>query len=56
MREQLLTADDGGHQQPAGQASLLRGNDGAGRGVSGRAGRRLLEQHRGRAAKLVGGP
>ena len=48
VREQLLTADDGGHQQPAGQASLLRGNDGAGRGVSGRAGRRLLEQHRGR--------
>ena len=38
-----LTADDGGHQQSAGQAALLRGDHGAGRGLSGGAGRRLLE-------------
>ena len=56
VREQLLTADDGGHQQPAGQASLLRGNDGAGRGLSGRPRRRLLAVRRGHHPQLVGGP
>ena len=54
--QQLPHADHGRHQRPRSQAPPLRGNDGAGRGLSGRPRRRLLAVRRGHHPQLVGGP
>ena len=56
LRQQLPDADHGRHQQPAGGAPLLRGNDRPRRGLPCRSGRRLLAVHRRGGPELVGGP